>query len=579
MRKRLVLLFVALWLACVPTPPPKSGAGSPIAPAPFRFEGHAPVVAPHAMVVTDARIATNVGQGVLARGGNAVDAAIATAFALAVVYPAAGNVGGGGFMIARMHGTSYALDFRETAPAAASHDTFASHPEDAMIGVRSAGVPGSVAGLYAAYEKLGSKRFSWAELVAPAVALAEQGFETDEDFVSMVTEEVDRLQRFEGSRALYLPDGKPFPLGLTWKNPDLAATLRRVAERGPAGFYEGPTAEAIVREMQSGDGMISLEDLRAYEPKWRTALDVTYRGKKLVTMPPPSSGGVTIGMICHILDGYDVPHLRWHSPEQIHLEVEAMRRAFAARNARLGDPDFVTNPTAELLSSEWARAQRASIAANRATPSREIQAGQATAEGPHTTHFSIVDGAGNAVALTTTINEWFGSGVTVRGAGFVLNDEMDDFAAVVGKPNGYGLVQAEPNAVAPHKRMLSAMSPTIVLDARGEAELVVGGAGGPTIISGVFQAISNVVDFGEDAATALGHARVHMQHRPDVVSVEEGGLAPETARALEAMGYTLRQRHHIADIVAIGRNRTAACPSCWLGAAEPRRPGGLALGL
>jgi gamma-glutamyltranspeptidase / glutathione hydrolase len=530
------------------------------------------------MVSTDATLASQVGLEVLAAGGNAVDAAVATAFALAVVYPAAGNIGGGGFMVARIDGASHALDFRETAPSKVTRDVFLGADGKATKasreGHRASGVPGSVAGLYEAFMKLGSKKKTWAELIAPAIKLADLGFVVDDLFSKVLADMADRFKVFPASAALFLPGGTVPPVGATWRNPDLATVLKRIASLGPAGFYEGPTADLIAAEMGAHDGLITLADLSAYRAKWRTPLEFSYRGQRIVAMPPPSSGGVTLGMICRILESYDLSKLPWHSPKEIHLEVEAMRRAFAARNARLGDPDFVANPTELFLSDGWIQKQRASIKDETATPSSEIAGeGPSSGNGPHTTHFSVVDAKGNAVALTTTINWWFGSGVTVTGAGFLLNNEMDDFASVPGTANGFGLVQGEPNAIAPGKRMLSSMSPTIVLGEDGRVRLVLGAAGGPTIITAVFGILSNVVDHGFDVSAAVNAPRFHQQHMPDVVAYEKDGITPELRAGLEAMGYTLKERDHLADAPAIGRS-----PTGWIGAPEPRRGGAFAAG-
>ena len=559
--------------------PERAPLPGPIAlPEDWPYAKRAPVASPRGMVVTDAALGTKVGRDVLAAGGNAVDAAIATAFALAVVYPTAGNVGGGGFMVARVGGDAYALDFRETAPAASTRDMYVDASgkpaPGARAGHKASGVPGSVAGMWAAYQKLGSKKKTWAELLAPAIRLAEEGFVVSPEFAEAVKHAEKRLTASQGSKDLFFPKGEPVAEGSTWKNPELGAVLRRVAKDGAKGFYEGPTAERIVAEMKAGGGLITQADLSSYEAKWRTPLVFTYRGAKIVGMPPPSSGGVTMAMIAHILDGYDLRALGWHSPKHDHFMFEAMRRAFAARNARLGDPDFVANPVDELTSEAWAKAQRATIKPDRATPSTDIGAASTSGgAGPHTTHFSIVDGEGNAVALTTTINWWFGSGVTVRGAGFVMNNEMDDFAAIPGTANGFGLVQGEPNAVAPKKRMLSSMSPTIVLDDKGHVVLVAGGAGGPTIITSVFEIVSNVLDFSLDAARAVAAPRYHMQHMPDRVLFEKGGFLPNERAPLEAMGYAFEEDDHIADSPAIGTG-----PGGYLGAAEPRRAGALAAG-
>jgi len=547
-------------------------------PEGWPYADRAPVTSARGMVVTDAALGTNVGKDVLAAGGNAVDAAIATAFALAVVYPTAGNIGGGGFLVARMGRDAYALDFRETAPAASTRDMYLDADGKPMraarAGHKASGVPGSVAGLWAAYQKLGSKKKTWAELMAPAIRLAEEGFVVSPEFSEAVKHAEKRLTSSPGSNALFFANGAPPAAGSTWKNPELGAVLRRIAEQGPRGFYEGPTAEKIVAEMKAGGGLITQADLSAYQAKWRTPLVFTYRGAKIIGMPPPSSGGVTMAMIAHILEGYDLQKLGWHTPSHDHLMFEAMRRAFASRNARLGDPDFVSNPVEELTGAAWANAQRATIREGRATPSAEIGAASTSGgAGPHTTHFSIVDADGNAVALTTTINWWFGSGVTVRGAGFVLNNEMDDFAAVPGTANGFGLVQGEPNAVGPGKRMLSSMAPTIVLDDRGRVVLVAGGAGGPTIITSVFEIVSNVVDFGLDVTRAVSAPRYHMQHMPDRVLFEKGGFVANERAPLEAMGYAFEEDDHIADSPAIGVG-----PGGFVGAAEPRRAGALAAG-
>jgi gamma-glutamyltranspeptidase/glutathione hydrolase len=532
------------------------------------------------MVVTDAALATKVGTDVLASGGNAVDAAVATAFALAVAFPTAGNVGGGGFLVARVDGKSYALDFREVAPALASRDMYlgtdGKTTTDSRDGWRSSGVPGSVAGLWEAWRVLGSRNKTWAELLAPAIRLAEQGFAVDAPFARTIEIVRSRLAKYPASAALFLPGGAPPAVGTTWRDPDLAGLLRLVAAEGAPGFYEGPTAETIARAMKEGGGLVSRDDLRAYKAKWRTPVEFAYRGKTVIGMPPPSSGGVTMAMMAHLLSTWDLRALGWHSATQIHLTAEAMRRAFAARNAKLGDPDFVKNPTDELLSDAWAVKQRASIQMGRATPTAELFPGVAAAahDGPHTTHLDVVDAAGNAVAMTTTVNAWYGSGVTVPGLGFVLNDEMDDFATVPGTANMFGLVQGEPNAIAPGKRMLSSMSPTIVLDEAGKVNLVLGAAGGSRIITAVFEELSNALDFGMDAADAARAPRFHQQDSPDLLVLEPHALPEDVRRALEAMGHATKEVEHLADAPAIGRSL-----GLWDGAAEPRRDGSLALGL
>lgn len=538
---------------------------------------HSDVVeAEHGMVASDAALAADVGVRVLQAGGNAIDAAVATAFALAVVYPEAGNIGGGGFLVAHLaDGMTAALDFREKAPLAATRDMFLDASGNvtsaSLIGHRASGVPGAVAGLWAAHQRFGSK--PWQELMAPAIELAERGFVVDAHFAATVASHRDRLKLFPASAALFLPAGVPLQEGSTWKNPELAAVLRRIAEHGPQGFYEGETARLLVEEMQRGGGIITLEDLRRYQAKWRDPVEFRYRGHRVISMPTPSSGGLTLALIANIVEGYDLRRLGWQTPAALHLVAEASRRAFADRNYLLGDADFVPVPRQQFVSEEYATRQRATISTERATPSAEVRAGLSGAEGDHTTHFGVVDVHGNAVALTTTINELFGSAVTVTGAGFLLNDEMDDFTSKPGTPNMFGLVQGEANAIAPEKRMLSAMTPTIVLDTDNRPLLVTGARGGPRIISAVFQIISNVIDYGMPLGDALAAARIHHQHLPDVLYYEADGLPAASVRALEAMGHTVNARDGY-----IGSGPTLLRVGArWQAAADPRS-GGLARG-
>jgi gamma-glutamyltranspeptidase/glutathione hydrolase len=525
------------------------------------------------MVVADQALATDVGVAVLRDGGNAVDAAVATAFALAVVLPSAGNIGGGGFMVAHVGGQSYALDFRETAPAAGSRDMYLDAKGEtgdrSVTGHLAAGVPGSVAGLWVAHEKFGAK--PWASLVEPAIRLAEDGWIVDGYAATVIKEEAERLARFPASAALYVPGGQPLAPGARLKNPDLARTLRRIADRGRDGFYTGETAELILAEMVRGRGLITAKDLQGYEPKWRTPIAFRYRDHDIVSMPPPSSGGLTLALIAQQLSAYDLAGLGWHTAKAVHVTAESMRRAFAVRNEVLGDPDFVTFDQAGLLAPAFADRLRATISSDRATPSSEVSGRPGPAERRQTTHFSVADDQGNAVALTTTINGWYGSAVTVTGAGFLLNNEMDDFAAKPGTPNMYGLVQGEANAIAPGKRMLSAMTPTIVFDASRRPMLVTGASGGPFIITTVFQAISNRLDYGLGVSALMQAPRMHHQHLPDALHLEANGFDAAEVSALRALGHEVRffERPDGGSIGATIERRDGR----WFGQSDPRITG------
>jgi gamma-glutamyltranspeptidase/glutathione hydrolase len=561
----------------VPTPQPAPVVRFP-ADWPYAQGGPAPHSA-KGMVSSDSALATKVGVDVLASGGNAVDAAVAVAFALAVVFPTAGNLGGGGFMVARIAGKPHALDFRETAPAASTRDMYlgpdGKPTDESWTGWKSSGTPGSVAGLHEAWRTLGSTHKTWAELLAPAIAFAEQGFVVDDPFVKTLGMMQKRLVKFPSSAALFFPGGQPPPAGSLFKNPQLAVVLHHIADEGPKGFYEGPVADALAAAMKDGGGLITKDDLASYKAKWRTPIEFDYRGRHVIGMPPPSSGGITNAMIAHLLEGYDLRSLGWHSAKQIHLVAEAMRRAFAARNAKLGDPDFVQNPVAELMSPTWTQQQRATMLPDRATPTKDLFPNiPVQKEGPHTTNFTVVDADGGAVALTTTLNAWFGSGVTVPGLGFVMNDEMDDFATVPGTANMFGLVQGEPNAILPGKRMLSSMSPSVVLGPDGNVEAVLGAAGGSRIITAVFEELSNLVDFDMTVADAVRAPRFHQQDSPDVLALEPRGLPEDVVVALHAMGHETKEVGHLADAPGIGKLN-----GLWEGGAEPRREGGLAAGV
>jgi gamma-glutamyltranspeptidase/glutathione hydrolase len=542
-------------------------------------EDAAPVVARRAMVVSTDDYATEVGVGVLRSGGNAVDAAVAVHFALAVVNPAAGNIGGGGFLVLRSaDGTTAALDFREKAPLAARRDMFLDSSgeltDQRLVGHLASGVPGSVAGMWEAHRRFGS--LPWPDLVQPAVELA-RGFEVTDQFRNWLEpEHVQELARFPASAAQFLPrGGEPPAVGDTLRQPDLAATLERIRDQGPDGFYRGVTADLIVAEMERGGGLITHEDLAAYVAVWREPLSFSYRGHTVVSVPPPSSGGATLALIANMLSGYDLSALGFQSPEVIHLYAETWKRAYADRNEYLADPDFVDVPLARLTSLDYAAERAASISMAAATPSAQVRPGLAepASESESTTHYSIIDEFGNAVAVTTTLNSWFGSKVTVTGAGFLLNNEMDDFSARPGSPNQYGLVQGERNAIEPGKRMLSAMTPTLVLSPDGSVRMITGTPGGSTIVTTVFQTISNVLDFGMNVVQAVNAPRVHHQHLPDELVYERRGLERATVRALEALGHRVVERRGVSGDVQMILVEDSVL-TAW---SDPRR-GGRALG-
>ncbi|PYP14853.1 MAG: gamma-glutamyltransferase [Gemmatimonadetes bacterium] len=543
--------------------------GRPIIPETWSLAGKGVTVSgPRAMVVSGHPLASQVGIEIIKQGGNAVDAAVAVGFALAVVLPEAGNIGGGGFIVYRdTTGRVRALDYREMAPGRATPDMYVdstgNSTDQSLTGHLASGVPGSVAGMYEAWKSAG--RLSWRKVLAPAIRLARE-HTLDAARSRAIAEEAERLARFPASAKQFLVDGHAPASGTTFRQPELAHTLQLIADSGASVFYKGQIADLIAAEMQRGHGLITKDDLRRYQPKWRTPVQIGYRGYSIYSMPPASSGGVTMGEILNIMEGYDtLPP--FGSAGYVHLEVEAMRRAFMDRNHWLGDPDFVDMPLERLLSKSYAAELRAQILPDRATPTPPLAT--SAGEGTETTHYSVVDAAGNAAAVTTTLNGGFGSAVTVTGAGFLLNNEMDDFTTAPGKPNMYGLIQGAANAIAPHKRMLSAMTPSLVLDRSGRLFMVVGTPGGPTIINSVYQVIVNVLDHGMSLAEAVAAPRVHQQALPDVVFYERGGLAQTTLDGLRTMGYQLRERGRMGDIAAI--ERTAAG---WVGVADPRRGGG-----
>lgn len=522
-----------------------------------------------AMVSSNSDLATAAGVEILRAGGNAVDAAVAVGFALAVTYPFAGNIGGGGFMTIRMaDGRSAALDYREVAPLAATRNMYVDSAgkltDRSINGHLASGVPGAVAGMHAALERFGT--MTLAEVMAPAIRLAADGFAVDSSLFRSLRGAQERLCRYAGCATFY-PDGAPVAPGATLRQPDLARSLQLIAEQGPGAFYDGPVGQTIVDEMARGGGIITREDLRRYAPKWREPVISDYRGYTLITMPPASSGGITMTESFNILEQF-APLPAFGSAKYLHLLAEAFRRAFIDRNAKLADPDFVPVPREELTSKAYARSLAAEISTRRAS---KTPAFDAAPEPEHTTHYSVVDAAGNAVATTTTINGGYGSAVWIPGGGFFMNNEMDDFAAQPGTPNMFGLVQGEANAVQPGKRMLSAMSPTIVLDREGQVLLVVGAAGGPTIITATSQVILNVIEHGMSLRDAMRAPRMHHQALPDAIRHEAQGFAPRELRRLRRMGHELTVQQGIANVNAVMR-----VPGGWHGVHEPRGSGGAA---
>jgi len=564
-------------VAVAPSPPPPPAA--PAAPEPA-FRTTAPTAGDpalsgsgkHFMVSSQSSDASKVGHDILAAGGNAVDAAVATAFAMAVTHPSAGNIAGGGFAVVRTGaGKAVALDFREVAPAAATADMYldkdGNMTEGSLRGDLATGVPGSVAGLWALHKKFGKK--PWKAVVAPAIALARDGFEVDAYLHRSLTMFAKRFAKNPSSAAIWAPNGVPRETGDKVVNPELAVVLKRIADRGPDGFYKGETAAAIVAEMKAGGGIITADDLAKYKPVWRDPLRFSYRGYSLVSMPPPSSGGIVLAMTAGMLGKVELGKLPWYGAEHVHWLVEVWRRAFAARNELLGDPAYVKDmPLARLTSKEYTDKLFATIT-DKATPSKQVTA---LLEGDHTTNLCTVDAGGMAVALTTTLNTSYGTGVMV--SGFLLNNEMDDFSGKPGTPNTFGLVQGTANKIEPGKRMLSSMSPTIVEDAKGNLFMLAGAGGGPRIITAVWQTISNVIDFSRHADLAVAEPRVHHQHLPDTVEVEGSSIEKADDEALRGMGYKLiwSPPPAFGAITAIVRT-----PAGWDGTSDPRG-GGAAIG-
>jgi gamma-glutamyltranspeptidase / glutathione hydrolase len=495
------------------------------------------------MVITQSDIASQIGFDVIRNGGNAIDAAVATAFAMAVTHPTAGNIGGGGFIVYRpAAGEPVSYDFREVGPSRSSPEMwlkdgkydFDTHHNSHL----SVGVPGTVAGLHLAWKEAGSK--PWKELVQPAIVLARDWFEVSHGLARSLAGQLDDFKKYPASLAQFSKNGTPYEAGDTLKQPDLAKSLTRIADQGPAGFYEGETAALIEKEMKANGGLITMADLKAYQAKKRGVVKGTYRGYDIIGMPPPSSGGMAVVQMLNVLEGYDLKANGYGSAKNIHLTAEAMRRAFADRARYIGDPDFEKDiPLPMLISKDYAAQQRKSINPDRASKSSPTSF-QFTSESPETTHISIVDAKRNAVALTYTLEYGYGSRIVVPGAGFLLNNEMGDFNGQPGLTDERGMIGTPPNLARPGKRMLSSMAPTIIAK-DGQLFMVTGTPGGRTIINTVLTTILNVIDYGMNAQEAVDAGRMHHQWLPDRLSLERYGFSADTIAALKAMGHTVAE--------------------------------------
>jgi len=539
--------------------------------------GSVPVRAANGMVVCEEAIAAQVGIEAMQTGGNAIDGAVATAFALAVTLPTAGNIGGGGFLIYRpAEGEPVAYDFRETAPAAATADMWLNggvydplrHHQSHL----AVGVPGTVAGLYLAWSENG--KLPWQRLVAPAIALASNGFEVTDGLARSLKQALPRLKKYPASMAQFTKGGTPFEAGDILKQPDLAKTLKRIGERGPAGFYEGETAELLVGEMQSGGGIITKNDLKGYAARKRQPIRGNYRGYEIISMPPPSSGGVTLVEMLNILEGYDLAEDGFSAARNVHRYTEAMRRAYEDRAQYLGDPDVnPLMPIQKLISKQYAQHLRNTISETGASKSAPDKFDWRP-ESSHTTHLSVVDSQRNAVALTYTLEQGYGSAIVVPGAGFLLNNEMGDFNPAPGLTNDQGLIGTDPNLTAPGKRMLSSMTPTIVAK-DGQPFMVTGTPGGRTIINTVLQTILNVVDFQMNAQEAVDAGRIHHQWLPDEIWFEQFSLSPDTVEILQDSGHALVEKKwpSAAQVIVVDRDH-----GILEGGSDRRVPDGAAVG-
>jgi gamma-glutamyltranspeptidase/glutathione hydrolase len=574
--RRLILGILLVAAITVPAGAQEARRGLYMPPATDTIR---PVVAEHGMVVAQEKTAARIGADILKRGGNAIDAAVATGFAMAVTYPRAGNLGGGGFMVIHSAGSheDVAIDYRETAPAATTPGIFlgpdgkpdTAKSRDSALGI---GIPGTPAGLALALEKYGSGKFTLADLLQPAIALARDGILVTDDGADTLPDWHRRLVRWPSAAKIFSrPDGTSLREGDTLIQTDLAATLAAIAAQGPRGFYEGPIAEKLVQAIGDAGGIITQDDLKSYRPVIRAPVRGSYRGYDIVSMPQPSSGGVVLLETLNILEGFPMREMKQGSPPSLHVMIEAMKRAYADRARYLGDPAFVSAPVATLIAKDYAAKQRASIDLDHATPWTDALSAVPPREGSNTTHFSVVDSLGNAVSNTYTLNFSYGVGLVAEGTGVLLNNELDDFTAAPGASNAYGLVGFEANLPGPGKRPLSSMSPTIVLK-DGKPVLVTGSPGGSRIISTVLQVIVNVLDYNMDVAAAVAAPRLHHQWLPDEVRIERG-FADDTLAALRAKGHRV-----VEPMGQTSANSIAVTPDGLLGAPDPRTRGAEAAG-
>jgi gamma-glutamyltranspeptidase/glutathione hydrolase len=575
-RRRLFTAIALVVASCLPAAAQEQGRAFYTPPAAGTV--HA-VTAEHGMVVAQEKLSAQIGADVLRRGGNAIDAAVATGFAMAVTYPRAGNIGGGGFMVihSAARGEDVAIDYRETAPAAMTRDIFLgtdgkpdnAKSRDSALGI---GVPGTVAGLALALEKYGSGKFTLVDLLKPAIDLARDGFVIADDLADTLASGQRRLARWPSATKIFSSaDGKPLRDGDRLVQADLAATLSAISEQGPRGFYEGPVAEELVKAVVDAGGIMTTEDLKSYQAVIRTPVRGTYRGYDIVSMPQPSSGGTVLLETLNILEGFPMGEMKQGSAPSLHVMIEAMKRAYADRARYLGDPSFISAPIATLIAKDYGAKQRASIDLGRATPWTDALSATPPREGSNTTHYSVVDSNGNAVSNTYTLNFPYGVGLVAEGTGVLLNNELDDFTAAPGASNAFGLVGFEANLPGPGKRPLSSMSPTIVLK-DGKPVLVTGSPGGSRIISAVLQVIVNVLDYHMDVAAAVAAPRLHHQWLPDEVRIERG-FPEDTIAALKAMGHQV-----IEPLGQTSANSIAVTPSGLLGAPDPRTRGAEAAG-